>query len=405
MALGSFANLRPYQVAAAQPNQNPLDALIQGFQQGVDIEQLPQTIQQDALNKQLQQEIAMAKLNQLQNGEIQNVGGNLVRYNPATGQAEVIFKSESPVNSQFVGFTKAGEPVAFNPRGNSLSVLPAPQGVDLTGGLQPKITPAETFQTVDSDQGLLRTGSRSSTATPLTVDGVQATRTKPAKSSGLTANRQNLILQQYGKVQDIVGPLTDQKVLDDQGQLDFGKLAIEVGSASRSQDLEDIRRKQEALPTGLKDEAAGWISAQKDLANLKAKLVDIKDEEPGAFQNAAAVVASIPSTGWFTSFGRQIANSVLDENTKDKETLRSGLKTAVQTALSGKAVTKNEEASLSALLPLADDTIKDLVRKSTGLEVFINNKLQGLEESGRPLPIQAPSTPPSSTGYKFRVIK
>lgn len=182
MAFGTFANLTPYTGNTEPSKDTSLQDLLQSLQANAALERLPQTLEQDALNRQLNQLLTQSKIKQAQTGEIQNVGGNLVRINPTTGQPEVIFsKPEGTANSQFIGFDNSGRPIAFNPRNNSLIALPSPEGSNITGSLQPKTLPAETFTTVPSDQGLLRAGSRSTDATPLTVGGVQATRTPPPK--------------------------------------------------------------------------------------------------------------------------------------------------------------------------------------------------------------------------------
>lgn len=65
--LRSFTDLSAYQAAAAQPSANPLDALIQGFAQGQQIQQLPQVQAEQALTRQLQNALALRKLQDLQN--------------------------------------------------------------------------------------------------------------------------------------------------------------------------------------------------------------------------------------------------------------------------------------------------------------------------------------------------
>lgn len=67
-----FVNLSPYE--AAQINRrasmvNPLDAALQGLQQGVQLQQLPQTLQDQALARQLQNAINTQQLQDLQNPE------------------------------------------------------------------------------------------------------------------------------------------------------------------------------------------------------------------------------------------------------------------------------------------------------------------------------------------------
>lgn len=150
--LGGFANLSSARARADQPVADALTSLIQGAQQGVNIAQLPQTLAQDALSKQIQQAVALSKLQQLQTGSIENVGGRLVRVNPATGQPEILLDAVSqPTNYQFAGFDAQGRPLSFNPRDNSFTSPALPAGVTVDGGLMPKVRQAPTL----TKEGLL----------------------------------------------------------------------------------------------------------------------------------------------------------------------------------------------------------------------------------------------------------
>lgn len=161
---GTFADLTPAQVELAQRRQatggDPLSALIQGFQ-------MPQQLANQALNEQLSRAIQQAKLQELQSG-IQNVGGNLVRVNPETGEVEVKFRggvsAASPTNFQLAGFTPTGQPLSFDPRLNALTIPTMPQGVSLTGPLQPKTLIPESQKLVglDASGNPIQFGSRGS---------------------------------------------------------------------------------------------------------------------------------------------------------------------------------------------------------------------------------------------------
>lgn len=63
MALGSFANLEPYRLPASQ---NPLDVLIQGFQQGVALQQIPEQLRNARLNEALKQQLQESQIKALQ---------------------------------------------------------------------------------------------------------------------------------------------------------------------------------------------------------------------------------------------------------------------------------------------------------------------------------------------------
>lgn len=69
MATRTFADLSPYRraVSNAQAGSNLLDSLIQGVQSGIQLQQLPQQLQDQALARQLANAINTQKLNDIQN--------------------------------------------------------------------------------------------------------------------------------------------------------------------------------------------------------------------------------------------------------------------------------------------------------------------------------------------------
>lgn len=98
--LGSFADLSRYQAAAARPLVSPLDSAIQGFTQGQAIRNLPQTLQDQALNQQLARAVALQKLQQLGQPEIINAGGGNLYIRDATspnGVRQVAFAAQKPL--------------------------------------------------------------------------------------------------------------------------------------------------------------------------------------------------------------------------------------------------------------------------------------------------------------------
>ncbi len=71
MATRQFADLSPYRrnLQAAQGTSNVLDSLIQGAQRGLQPQNLPQTLQDQGLARDLQNAINLQKLQDLQNPE------------------------------------------------------------------------------------------------------------------------------------------------------------------------------------------------------------------------------------------------------------------------------------------------------------------------------------------------
>lgn len=206
----TFDPLAAAQLDLAQRRQatggDPLSALIQGFQ-------LPQQLASQALNEQLSRAIQQAKLQELSQGKIMEVGGRLVKVNPQTGEVEVVLQSTPNANQQFVGFAN-GKPIVFDPRNASFSTGSLPAGVDFTGGIAPKVTPLETFSTENTDQGLTRVGNRSTQGVPFTLPtGGQAqapTKTSPVQDIQYTDAIGNLFVRKKGSS-------IDEPVLDSSG--------------------------------------------------------------------------------------------------------------------------------------------------------------------------------------------
>lgn len=155
----TYVNLNPIEAAQLQRNArsvSPLDALLQGLNQGVQLQQMPETLNRESLNNQLATALQQAKINQLQTGEIQNVGGRLVRVKPATGVPEILLdvptQTATPTNFQLVGSTQAGGPMlSFDPRRNAFTVPTSPEGINISGPFIPKTLTPETQQLAGFD--------------------------------------------------------------------------------------------------------------------------------------------------------------------------------------------------------------------------------------------------------------
>lgn len=214
---GGFADLSRYIAAANQPNVNPLDSLIQGVQQGSALAKLPETIQQNALNDKISQALQVAKLQQLQQGQVENVGGRLIRYNPQTRQVEVLLDAvQAPETQQFVGIVN-GKPLMVGSKSGQFSFGNLPQGADISGGIAPKITQPETFSTVLADQGIQRVGNRSTVGVPMTTSsGDVATKTPIAsQNTRQITNAEGLLFNQPitgGDLTPVINPNTGEQV-------------------------------------------------------------------------------------------------------------------------------------------------------------------------------------------------
>lgn len=259
-SLPSFAN-----IPQATPI-NPLQALLGGFQQGVGLAQLPQKLENDALNQQLAVALQQAKLQQLAQGSVENVGGRLVRYNPQTGKVEVLLDAApaavGPETAQFIGYDANGQPISYLPRSNAFTQPKIPEGMTFSGPLAPKTVSPETFSTVVSDQGLMRAGNRSTTAVPLTVGETQVQApAKPATVSRFT-DANGFLFQQSSTG----GPATP--VLDEQGS------PINAGVANRiiesDQGIMSVPTKASGTPTATPVSTSSGLAPGTPLTKTKA---------------------------------------------------------------------------------------------------------------------------------------
>lgn len=211
----TYLNLAPYEAALAQrrSNQvNALDALLGGVQQGVQIQRLPQTIQENQIAQQLNQAIQAQKLRELQTGKIIEVGNTLVRQNP-DGSYESVFTAPvtstgSPESQQFIGFDANQQPIVFGPKSGTFRTGTLPAGVSMpTGGLLPKTVAPETqtFTGFNADGTAIQFGNRGSgiTAAPvqgnLNVTGPLQPKTEPVKSKSILA-----VNEKTGRVTNVV---------------------------------------------------------------------------------------------------------------------------------------------------------------------------------------------------------
>lgn len=107
---GGFANLDPAQAELAQrraATASPLDALIQGFQGGQQIQQLPQQLAQQQLAQQLQNALVQQKLQDLQNPQAAMERNLLQKFNEQLIASS--FDPTSGIRRAGVGAPPAGE--------------------------------------------------------------------------------------------------------------------------------------------------------------------------------------------------------------------------------------------------------------------------------------------------------
>lgn len=203
MATRTFADLSSYRKAVddSKKTSDLLNSIIGGLQQGVQLGQLPQTLENQQIAAQLNNAIAQQKLNELQTGKIIEVGNNLVRQNP-DGTYTSVYSAPStasvtPESQQFVGFDANNQAIVFGPKSGTFRTQSLPSGVSLpTGGLLPKTTAPETqqFAGFDADRTALQFGNRGSGITAAPVQG-NLNVTGPLQPKTQTSMRKGVLIQ------------------------------------------------------------------------------------------------------------------------------------------------------------------------------------------------------------------
>lgn len=402
-AIGGFADLSRYIEAANQPQPDFLSSLMQGFQTGQSLVNLPQTIaaQQEAeALKQIQGQLAVQKA-QLQLEELANpeaalqrrireavaleqikpieVGGSLVRRNPTTGKYESVFTGQGRVTpSQFAGLTTtpegATQGVIFRPETGTFEAKPLPAGVT---DIRPKVT-----QPV-----------------------------KTASARGLTPNMQNSILRKAAE--SGIDPENPKYVDETTGTFDFIQLSIDGGKAAAESKRTQDAIKAQGLTGDARKSLENLNAASKQLDSLQDTILEISKtgKTPRFYDNALAAVTAAPPGGWWGSLVNQGAEYFQSDDSKYLEGKKSVINSALTKAISGLAVSEGEARRLG-FLPRPGESFDSLVRKVGLVEDYINNQRAGLSE-GSTVPTTAPSpsaptaTPRETTtrtGLKIRRV-
>lgn len=235
--LGGFDDLRAAEAASLlpPPTVNPLEALIGGFQQGAAIRNLPQTMARNALEQQLALAVQQAKLRELQNGRIEQVGNALLRVNPLNNKVETIYTA--PTNQAgggWIGTTQAGVPIRIGSSG--IEAIPDPSGLlkGQTTPLQPRTAAAPT--SAHKLYVNTQTGQSEYYVPGSQPDGFQAhVRSGSPSQGGLTSNARAKLISDYT---DLTG-ISPGKVLDDlnDGSISLDKMTATVGSMKGSRNI------------------------------------------------------------------------------------------------------------------------------------------------------------------------
>lgn len=440
MANGQFADLSAFTRQAAQPVQNPLEALIQGFSTGQAIAQAPQIAAQQQLSDQLKSVLMQQQLQDLLNPQAAlarkvqeelTVKGAL---NPALGieTAPVGLIGETIATPSAIASTaaqlQAGAPVTSALPGapttpisvggiqTGLNINPIAARAATQQNLNDKIAlanaraaqqgiPVEYFDQGDGTLGYREKRIAPGATAPVVRTAVAADTGLPAKqapkggsSRALTPNAQNAILLKASSAG--VDP-DDPKYFNEDTQIrDFTKLTIDAGKAARENKRLDNALKAQGLTGKTKTDLEALNAAEQQLFSLQDEIAEISrtGQTPTFFDNALAAVTAAPPSGFFTSLVQQGAEYLQSDDSKYLEGKKSVINSALTKAISGLAVSKDEARRLG-FLPRPGESFDSLLRKVSLVEDYINNQREGLSQGStvpsapRSLPTASPSSP------------
>lgn len=427
--LGQFADLSAYRPRATQ---NPLDALIQGFQTGQALEQLPAQLEQQELAKQLAAQLQQVNLQraQLELGNLQNPSlaiqkqfeqelalGSLRpelgirvagRGEPPKGEIEPII---NPITGQETGFVRDIEKAAAGRAALQRAARAAPfQSVGLTTNPQ-GITQGIVF---NPERGDFETRDL-----PAGVSDIRPKVTRPTSSGTrpLTETARSALLTRAGKFGVISSDEDLKKYQTESGSLDISKLSIAAGRAEREALDSEKEAKLNQVPAEARNKVAAYQAVQKDLERLRSKL----DEElasgdiPSGIQDLiSGSLAESPGNFFSRAFQRFVLQPAQSKTAGENERLRGAVSASIGRAIAGAALTGTEKQNLIPFSPQAGDSFERLLEKSAGLEQFLANQIEGLSTpistGGVVSPVATPGFSPTApspvrSGNTFRIIR
>lgn len=283
--------------------------------------------------------------------------------------------------------------------------LPAGYEVDLNAPTEGLVRVAEArqrlappgFQVITDEFGNQRmvqlrgAGAGTGVATQITTPTGEDVKAPPKTKGAMTEFQKNGITSKAAFENiDYTAP---EYVNETTGEIDYTKVNADASKARRVREDVEKKAKVESLTGKSKDDLSNLYAVQSQLVRFRDAIEDLDttSKEPGKVQNALAVVGNSPSTGLMSSFKRQFARGFLSEDSKLKENLRGSVSSAVQSAISGKVITKLEAQQLG-FIPQADDTIDDLVDKGVVLENWVNDKINGISKAQGITPIATTPT-------------
>lgn len=423
---GNYADISQYQkeiAARRAATVSPLDALIQGAEQGLALQQAPQVLQNQQLAAQIALQLQRQKLNELQNPELAlqrelqkaAIEGIVSGRNPS-----LIFQPQvSPEQAAMrqIALDQAGVPP---PVSDFQQLVPAIGGMGAIGISPSAGIAAEQRKAaakLASDEAKYKAagipyarvpnaeggfdlyptrgfGGEAPVAAPLSREGGEPVKA-PVKTSSiksLTPNAQNILFGQAGAAG--VDP-NDPKYKNEDGSYDFLQLSIDKGMAIRENKRVENALKAQGLTGKTKQDVDKLNAASKQLDNLQTELENLakSGKAPGFADTFIAATTAAPPDGPISTLYQMGAKYFQSNESKDLEGRKGIVSSALTSAISGLAVSKSEAERLG-WLPRPVDSFADLIRKVSLVEEYINSQRSGLSEGSAASP--APTTPPAS---------
>lgn len=424
MAIGSFSQIpqlapRPRSVPAM-----PLDSLLQGFQQGNTLVNLPQILseqeaqkQAQLLNLQLSNAIAQQKLADLANPNaavarrlaedlaIKGItqpktgieiaplgleGLTIAQPGTVTAQQEALLglpvteglniAAQAPITPINIGAAPTGfnlnPTLATNARQQELKDKVAAMEA------QAKARGISGQARVDSEGNVyfMQTSGIQAGTAPVITD-LNRKEIPKGKGSGssreLTPNSRMNILNKAATYLNVDDP---RYYNSETGEYNYTALTIDGAKAARrAKEVENLA-KASASTGATKDKIDALNAVELQLNSLKENLTQLADSPstPGFMDSVLATMTAQPADGFFSALVTKGAKALQSDESKYLEGQKSIVNSALTQAISGLAVTAQEAARLG-FLPRPEDSFRDTLNKLGLVEQYIANQREGLQ--------------------------
>lgn len=217
---------------------------------------------------------------------------------------------------------------------------------------------------------------------------------------GLTPNQQNTILRKASNAG--INP-DDPKYYDPETEkYDFTRIAIDEGKAARENKARENQLKAQGLTGKMQSDVAKLDAGAIQLDSLRDKMDELalSGKAPGFKDNFIAAITAAPPDGTWETLKYQTLKYFQSKESKDLEGNKGIISSALRSAISGLAVSK-EEATNLGWLPRPSDSFGDLIGKVALVELYIKNQRAGLTGGSTSAPAPGVGAPPPKTAEEY----